>query len=96
MMEGILAELAKQGILGMVAVLAIIVAYRKDRQVNALYTRLEQKTEKMVEKYHTLAGELKETIHTLCRTIDEHSVPAEDEPQPQPQEEDSNTDPGGR
>lgn len=84
-MEGVLAELAKQGILGLVATLAIYVAWRKDKQVTALYARLENRAEKMMDKYHALASELKMTLHELCRDL-------EASPEAEPDESDDDGD----
>jgi len=93
-MEGILAELAKQGILGLVATLAIIVAWRKDKQVNALYSRLEARAEKMLDKYHILASELKMTLHELVRDLEATPEPEpDDESGDEPDEPDDNSNP---
>lgn len=70
-MEGVLLEIAKQGVLGLVAVLAVIIAFKKDKQVSALHDRLEAKSDKMADKYYTLATELKETMQALTDSLEE-------------------------
>lgn len=66
----ILAEIAGQGLLGIMAALSIIAAIRKDKQVTALYDRLEQKSEKLAEKYSALAEEMNETLRALTDAIE--------------------------
>ena len=66
----ILSEFASQGLMGVVAILAIIIAVRKDKQVSALYDRLEQKSEKAADKYHTLANEMNDTLRALTDAIE--------------------------
>jgi len=70
-MDSVLVEIAKQGVFGLVAVLAFMIAYRKDKQVTALHNRLENKSDKMADKYYTLASELKETLKALTDSFEE-------------------------
>jgi len=69
-MEGLLLGLVKQGVFAVVAALAFWFAWRKDKQVAALYDRLEKKSEKYVEKYSELAKELNDTTTALAKALD--------------------------
>jgi len=64
-----LVELLKQGGLAAVAVIAIYVALKKDKQVTSLYDRLEAKSEKYLEQHLRLEKELKETISALGNAL---------------------------
>jgi hypothetical protein len=67
----LMIEIAKQGLLGVVAVVAMMIASRKDKQVTALYDRLERKSDKAAEKYHELSTEMNETLKALTDAIEE-------------------------
>jgi len=69
-MEALITDLAGQGLLGLVTAIAVFVAYKKDRQVTALYDRLLEKSSKTAEKYHSLASELQATIKELHDSLD--------------------------
>jgi hypothetical protein len=53
-----------------VTAIAVFVAYKKDRQVTALYDRLLEKSSKTADKYHTLAAELQATVKELHDSLD--------------------------
>lgn len=61
----LLGTFMDQGVLGAVAAIAIFIAWKKDKQVTALYKRLENKSEKSSEKYHNLADELGKTMESI-------------------------------
>lgn len=69
-MEGLIADLLKQGAFAATAAIAFWIAWRKDRQVTALYDRLEAKSEKYLEQYNRLAVELNDTIAALADSIE--------------------------
>jgi Zn-dependent M16 (insulinase) family peptidase len=70
-MEALIMELAGKGILGVVTAISLFIAYKKDKQVEALYDRLIEKSSKTAEKYHTLASELHETLRDLHASIED-------------------------
>ncbi len=69
-MDQFLGQLVNYGVAGVVAALAILALIRKDKQVNALFGRLEDKSDKMIEKYHQLGKELNETMKALVESLD--------------------------
>ena len=70
-MEGsLIKELIAQGGMGLLAAIALYVAYKKDRMVDALYTRLVEKSEKDSDKYQQLAGVQNETMRELTEAVD--------------------------
>lgn len=69
-MDQFLGQLVNYGVAGVVAALAILALIRKDKQVNALFGRLEDKSDKMTEKYHQLGKELNETMKALVESLD--------------------------
>jgi len=68
-MNDILAAVMANGPMGLVAAIALIALYRKDKEVKALYVRLEDRGIKMTEKYHLLAMEITRTIRALMDTL---------------------------
>lgn len=70
-MEPILTELISTGPIGIIAAIAIWIAWKKDKQVDVLYQRLAEKSEKMVEKYSILGSELNSTLQALVDALDE-------------------------
>lgn len=67
--EAVTGELIKQGLLGALLVLALWVAWKKDRQVGALHRRLIEKAEKDAEKYYQFAMEMTTTMKALTDAI---------------------------
>ena len=68
-MNDILAAVMANGPMGLVAAVALVALYRKDKEVKALYVRLEDRGIKMTEKYHLLAIEITQTIRALMDTL---------------------------
>ena len=68
-MNDILAAVMANGPMGLVAAVALVALYRKDKEVKALYVRLEDRGIKMTEKYHLLAMEITQTIRALMDTL---------------------------
>jgi hypothetical protein len=60
-----------QGILGLVAVTALALAWWKDRQVEHLYRHWLEKADTRATKYHELSTELSKTIGALLVGQDE-------------------------
>ena len=69
-MEEILFGFVKQGGFGLIAAIALWVAITKDKQVAALYDRLEAKSEKYLEQHLQLEKELKETVGALADALE--------------------------
>lgn len=69
-MEDLLFELMRQGGFAFVAGIAIWFAWRKDKQNEKLYSRLEWKTDKYVEQYSKLTNELNQTLSALADSIE--------------------------
>lgn len=69
--EVALQSLLEYGVLGAAVVILIIVVIRKDRQVNGLYIRLVEKSERDSEKYHELASAQSEVLKELAEEIQE-------------------------
>jgi hypothetical protein len=70
MIESILTALLQQGPFGIITALCLVALWRKDKQVEALYKRLEEKSEKMTRKYEQLGGELNLTIQALVDALE--------------------------
>ena len=62
---GLVAEFAKQGLLGLIAVVEAFVILRLYKKNQVLYDRLEGKSDKWVEKYYSLASEVNSTLGVL-------------------------------
>jgi hypothetical protein len=62
--------LVEYGVLGICVIGLTIALVRKDRQVNALYTRLIEKAEKDSVKYHELAEALNDTLQELVDAVE--------------------------
>lgn len=67
--DQILSKFAEHGITGLVAALALWVAWKKDRQVTELQTRLTAQAEKNAEKYHEYAMEQRDTMKALTDAV---------------------------
>lgn len=70
-MTEILKAWLEQGILGLVAVTGIALAWWKDRQVEHLYRRWLEKADTRADKYHELSAELSKTLGALLVGQDE-------------------------
>lgn len=70
MIDGLINALIQQGPFGIITALCLIALWRKDKQVEALYRRLEEKSEKMTRKYEQLGGELNLTIQALVDALE--------------------------
>lgn len=57
--------LLESGVLGAIAVIAVIWAYRKDREAREARAILQQKTEAAVERYHALSTDLNLTLKSI-------------------------------
>lgn len=74
-MESAFQSLMEYGALGVVLVIMIVMLIHKDRQVNALYIRLVEKSERDSEKYHELSSAQSEVIRELAEEVQElHKV----------------------
>lgn len=71
-LEVIFETFLQYGALGATTVLLIIFLIRKDRQVNALYVRLVEKSERDAAKYHDLAAAQNELMAELVEEIHEY------------------------
>jgi len=60
-----LLKLLAQGPVGIIAALAIWVAWKKDQQLKSLYENTLVRSEKMLDRYHMAVASLNETLHTL-------------------------------
>lgn len=60
-----------QGLLGLVTVTALALAWWKDRQVEHLYRRWLAKADTRADKYHELSSELSKTLGALVVGQDE-------------------------
>ena len=69
--DALIGELFKQGLLGLLAAIALWVAYKKDNQVGNLQRRLIEKSEKDAEKYYQFAMEMNSTMKSLTEAINE-------------------------
>lgn len=67
--DPILQKFLEHGILGLIAALAIFVAWKKDRMVHALQDRLIEKTEKDADKYYQFATEMNNTMKALTNAV---------------------------
>lgn len=68
-MDQILRILAENGVGGVIAAIAIYVAWQKDKQVTSLWVKLIEKSDAMRERYHTLATELNATLEALSEAL---------------------------
>jgi len=68
-LSGALFALLEYGVLGIALVVLLIAYIRKDRQVNTLYIRLIEKSERDAHKYHQLAEALNDTLQELTDAI---------------------------
>lgn len=68
-MDEILRILAENGVGGVIAAIAIWVAWQKDKQVTTLWGQLVAKSDAMRERYHTLASELNATLEALSEAL---------------------------
>lgn len=69
-MESFLMEIVKQGGFAALSVVCFLFALQKDKQVAALYDRLEEKSEKFYQKYAEITAELNNTISALAEVMD--------------------------
>ena len=70
-MDAILTALLQQGPFGIVAALCLWALWRKDKQVETLYRRLEGKSDSMLAKYYLLGTEMNETIKALMKAMED-------------------------
>lgn len=81
-MEAAFQVLLEYGALGAVLIIMIIMMIHKDRQVNALYVRLVEKSERDSEKYHELSSAQSDMLRELAEEVQElHKVLAAEEVQ---------------
>lgn len=59
------------GVLGVAVVILVIALVRKDKQVNSLYVRLVEKSERDSDKYHDLAAAQSDAVKELAGEIKE-------------------------
>lgn len=64
-MDELLKQLAASGPLGIVAAIAMWVAYKKDQQLQALYAKMFDNANKERELTNTLARELSRTVGVI-------------------------------
>ena len=64
-MEELLKQLAAFGPGGVLAAIAIFVAWKKDQQVKELYETVIQRSDQMVDRYHGALTELNATVKAL-------------------------------
>ena len=69
--DALLSELFKQGLLGLLAAIALYVAHKKDQQVSNLQKRLFEKSEKDTEKYFQFALEMNNTMKSLTESVNQ-------------------------
>lgn len=70
--DAVFQSLLEYGVLGAAVVLLVLVVVRKDKQVNALYIRLVEKSERDAEKYQELAAAQSEVLAELVGEIQEY------------------------
>lgn len=68
-LETVLQVFLDQGVLGAVVVLLVMALIRKDKQVNHLYIRLVEKSDKDAQKYHELAAAQNDVLNELAEEI---------------------------
>lgn len=68
-LDPILTKFLEHGVVGLIAALAIWVAFRKDKQVSELQTRLVEQAEKNGQKYHEYAMEQQSTMKALTDAV---------------------------
>ena len=64
-MAELLAQLGTHGILGIIAAIAIWIAYKKDQQLKELYERMLTNAEKDRDRNHLALQELNKTVGAL-------------------------------
>lgn len=64
-------SLMDYGVLGAAVVILIVMLIRKDRQVNTLYLRLVEKSEKDSQKYQELSSAQADVLRELAEEIQE-------------------------
>jgi len=70
MIETLLNALLQQGPFGIITALCLVALWRKDKQVEALYRRLEEKSDKMTKKYEQLGSEVTLTVQALVDALE--------------------------
>lgn len=65
----VVGKLLEYGPIGIVCIVALYVAWKKDRECAALKDRLIEKTEKDAEKYYQFATEMNNTMKALTETV---------------------------
>lgn len=71
-LDAVFQSFLEYGVLGAAVVLLVIFLIRKDKQVNALYIRLVEKSEKDANKYQELAAAQNEVLAELIEEIQEY------------------------
>lgn len=91
MMEILLEILRQTGLAG-VAVVAVWFAVRKDRQVTAVYDRMEYKSDRFMKKFYKLSTELGILANELLAILDEQNKSKSKPKQPVTPDIDSEAD----
>jgi hypothetical protein len=65
-MEHLLQQIAATGLMGLIAALALWVAWKKDAEVRECREKMIAMAEKSAERYHALAHETNQTIAMLA------------------------------
>ena len=71
-LDAVFQSFLEYGVLGAAVVLLVIFLIRKDKQVNALYIRLVEKSERDASKYQELASAQNEVLTELIEEIQEY------------------------
>jgi hypothetical protein len=67
---GILTEFLKYGVVGAVAVLAMIIAYKKDKEARAAKDQMVAKSEANADRYHAMLSEVNGTMKDLVASLE--------------------------
>jgi hypothetical protein len=78
-MDKLLEQLAASGPLGIIAALAIWVAWKKDQELKSVNALLLTKTELFLDRYHKLGYELKLTLKSWVDSVE----PEDDDSDPE-------------
>lgn len=70
MLDEIFRQLASHGPIGVVAIIAIYVAYRKDQEYGKIVERMLAMQARQLELYHGAIHEVNKTIQALTNDID--------------------------
>ena len=64
-MDGLLQQLAAQGLMGLIAALSFWIAFRKDNEARDCRERMIIMAEKSAERYHALATEIQRALELI-------------------------------